>query len=425
MPYELFIGLRYLKAKRKQTFISVITFISILGITVGVTALIIVLSVMTGFEETLKEKILGINAHVVVLGFAGGVRDYDSVAEEIRKVKGVTGVTPFTYNQALVSSPGGATGAVIRGIDLKSAGEVTVLPEKIREGSLEGIAAPLVEAGPAGARKEMAGIALGRELARNLGVSLGDTVNVISPMGVMTPAGPVPRLANFRVTAIFELGMYEYDSSLAFVSLDNARRFFRLGDSVTGVEVRVADIYGADRTATEITKALKERYWARTWMEMNRNLFSALRLEKAAMFIILALIILVAALNIISTLIMVVMEKGKDIAILKSLGATSGGIMRIFMIEGAVIGITGTFLGAVIGVAAALNIEKVVSVIERAFHFKVLPPSVYYIDKLPSKVEPAIVLAIVALSLAISFLATIYPSWQASKLDPAEGLRYE
>lgn len=425
MAYELFIGLRYLKAKRKQTFISVITFISILGITVGVTALIIVLSVMTGFEETLKEKILGINAHVVVLGFIGGVRDYDRVAEEVRKVEGVAGATPFTYNQALLSSPGGATGAVVRGIDLKTSGDVTVLTKRIKEGDINGIRTELVEAGPGAPRKEMAGIVLGSELARNLGVKTGDAVNVISPMGVMTPAGPMPRLSTFRVTAVFELGMYEYDSTLAFISIGNAQKFFRLGDSATGVEVRLKDVYAADKAADEITKALNERYWARTWMEMNRNLFSALRLEKAAMFIILALIIVVAALNIISTLIMVVMEKHKDIAILKSLGATSSGIMRIFMIEGAVIGITGTFLGAVIGVTAALNLETIVSAVERAFHFKVLPPSVYYIDKLPSKVEPGIVAAIVVLSLAISFLATIYPSWQASRLDPAESLRYE
>ncbi len=417
MGYELFIGLRYLKAKRKQTFISVITFISVLGITVGVTALIIVLSVMNGFEENLKEKILGINANVVVTELGQGMRDYDAVAQKVRKMPGITGASPFTYNQAMISSPGGVVGAVIRGLDVKTAGSVTVLPSKIREGTLEGIKAPLKGAAP--------GIIIGSELARNIGVKPGDSVNVISPMGTMTPAGPVPRMAAFHVAGVFELGMYEYDSSMAFISLENSQSFFRLGDTVTGVEVKIDDIYKAEQAADEIMTELKGPYWTRTWMEMNRNLFSALRLEKVAMFIILTLIILVAALNIISTLIMVVMEKGKDIAILKSLGATSGGIMKIFMVEGIIIGVTGTFFGTALGLAAALNLEKIVQFIERAFHFKVLPPSVYYIDTFPSKVEPAVVIVIVLISIGISFLATLYPSWQASRFDPVEGLRYE
>lgn len=419
MSYELFIGLRYLKAKRKQTFISVISFISILGITVGVTALIIVLSVMSGFEENLKEKILGINANVVVTGLGQGIKDYDHVASEVRKVPGVTGATPFTYNQAMISAEGGVIGAVIRGLDAKSASEVTVLPSKVKEGTLDGIEIPIEASG------KKAGIVIGRELARTIGVDVGDEVNVISPMGTMTPAGPVPRIAAFRVTGIFEVGMYEYDSSLAFISLENSQRFFRLGDVATGVEVKIADIYKADEIADRIITALQGPYWTRTWMEMNRNLFSALKLEKVAMFIILTLIILVAALNIISTLIMVVMEKGKDIAILKSLGATSGSIMKIFMIEGLIIGVTGTLMGTALGVAASLNLEGIVAFVERAFHFKVLPPSIYYIDKFPSKVDPFVVGVIVLISISISFLATIYPSWQASRFDPVEGLRYE
>ena len=421
--YELFIGLRYMKAKRKQTFISVITFISILGITVGVTALIIVLSVMNGFEETLKDKILGINAHVVVVGLGSGVKDYQKVTEKVKTVDGVVGATPFTYNQAMIASPnGGATGAVVRGLDTKTAGEVTVLLSRIKQGSIEGLNAPL---GDAKNGAEPGGIILGKELARNIGAQVGDRVNVISPMGTMTPAGPVPRIASFRVTGIFELGMFEYDSTMAFISIGNAQKFFSMGDVATGVEVKIRDIYDAQKVADGIIHKLEGRYWTRTWMEMNRNLFSALKLEKVAMFIILTLIILVAALNIISTLIMVVMEKNKDIAILKSIGATSGSIMKIFMIEGIVIGITGTFFGTALGLAAALNLEKIVGVVEKIFHFKVLPPSVYYIDKLPSKVEPLTVAVIVVISLGISFLATLYPSWQASRLDPVESLRYE
>ncbi len=417
MSYELFIGLRYLKAKRKQTFISVISFISVLGITVGVTALIIVLSVMTGFEENLKEKILGVNANVVVTSFGRGIQDYDRVTTEVKKVKGVVGASPFTYNQAMLSGPSGVIGAVVRGIDSKSAGEVTILPERVKQGSLEGIDAPFEAGAP--------GIVLGKELARNIGAGVGDMVNVISPTGTMTVAGAIPRMAAFKVTGIFEVGMYEYDSSLAFVSLANALRFFRLSGMASGVEVKVVDIYKAGEVAADITSALKGSYWTRTWMEMNRNLFSALRLEKAAMFIILTLIIVVAALNIISTLIMAVMEKGKDIAILKSLGATSGGIMRIFMIEGIIIGLVGTTLGTIIGVGAAMNLEKIVALVERIFHFKVLPPSVYYIDKFPSKVEPVFIIVIIVISISISFLATLYPSWQASRFDPVEGLRYE
>ncbi|MDP2689375.1 MAG: lipoprotein-releasing ABC transporter permease subunit [Deltaproteobacteria bacterium] len=424
MSYELFIGLRYLKAKRKQTFISVITFISILGITVGVTALIIVLSVMTGFEDNLKEKILGVNANVVVTGFSKGMREYREVTEEVVKVPGVTGATPFTYSQAMISSSGGVLGAVIRGVDLDTVGSVTVLPGKIKEGGLEGIGVPFTpEDSAAGAAAP--GIVIGRELARNIGVTVGDKVNVVSPMGTMTPAGPMPRMATFIVSGIFEFGMYEYDSSMAFISMENAQRFFRLGDTATGVEVKIEDIYRAEAVADAIMRELKGPFYTRTWMEMNRNLFSALKLEKVAMFIILTLIILVAALNIISTLIMVVMEKGKDIAILKSLGATSGSIMKIFMIEGIIIGITGTFFGTVLGLAAALNLQRIVELVERVFHFKVLPPSVYYIDSFPSKVEPSVVAAVVLISLGISFLATLYPSWQASRFDPVEGLRYE
>jgi len=423
MSYELFIGLRYLKAKRKQTFISVITFISILGITVGVTALIIVLSVMSGFEEELKEKILGVNANIVVTSFSGPMRDYGRVAEEVRAVGGVTGASPFTYNQAMISGAGGVIGAVIRGVETSTIGTVSVLPDKIREGSLAGLDVSF-EARAEGGRR-LPGIIIGKELARTIGAGVGDRISVISPMGTSTPAGQAPRMAAFEVAGVFAFGMFEYDSNLAFVSLANAQRFFRLGDTVTGVEVKVRDIYDAPAIADDIMGALKGSYWTRTWMEMNRNLFSALKLEKVAMFIILALIILVAALNIISTLIMVVMEKNKDIAILKSLGAPSASIMKIFMVEGLIIGTVGTALGTIVGLAGALNIEPMVGLVEDIFNFKVLPPSVYYIDKLPSKVEPTTVVLVVLLSITISFLATLYPSWQASRFDPVEGLRYE
>jgi lipoprotein-releasing system permease protein len=425
MPYEFFIGFRYLKAKRKQSFISIITLISILGVTVGVAALIIVLSVMTGFEEDLRDKILGVNAHVVVMEVGGGMRGYDSITKEVKGVDGVVGASPFIYNQAMLSSESKAVGVVVRGIDINSVGEVMVLPKKIKSGDIDGLKVQL--GGNYKTAGQLPGILIGRELARNLSLSVGDELNVISPLGMMTAMGTVPRMAKFSVAGIFELGMYEYDSTMAFISLENAQRFFRLGKTVTGIEVRIEDIYKAEAIAGTLRDALGGigPYWVRTWMDMNKNLFSALKLEKIAMFIILALIVLVAAFNIISTLIMVVMEKSKDIAILKSMGATSGGIMRIFMIEGIVIGLSGTALGAIIGLVVAINLEKVVQFIEGLFKFKLLPASVYYIDKLPSKVEPGVVLTVVLISIGISFIATIYPSWQASRLEPVEAMRYE
>ena len=419
MSYEWFIGFRYLRAKRKTTFVSVITFISILGITVGVSALIIVLSVMTGFEEDLKEKILGINAHLIVMEFGAEMPDYRDLASRIKKTGEVAGASPFIYRQAMISSKSGVVGVVLRGIDPDTFSQVTILPGRMKKGSLEGLKASFKEAS---GRGELPGMVIGAELARTLGVWLDDGINVISPLPSV--AAP-PRVARFRVSGIFELGMYEYDSNLAFISIGNAQTFFKTGDSVTGIEVKLRNVYGAEGVKKELLKSLPKPYWIRTWTDMNRNLFSALKLEKVVMFIILTLIILVAALNIISTLIMVVMEKGKEIAILKSIGATSGGIMRIFMIEGAIIGLSGTALGTLLGVVCALNLEGVVGFLERAFKFKILPPSVYYIDRLPSKVEPAVVITIVMVSLAISFLATIYPSWKASRFDPAEGLRYE
>jgi lipoprotein-releasing system permease protein len=317
----------------------------------------------------------------------------------------------------MLSSVGNVVGVVVRGIDLDTVGEVIVLPERMSEGTLEGLRPTFGEAPP--------GVVIGSELARNIGAGVGNEINVISPMARAAGMGAVPRMASFKIAGIFSTGMYEYDSSLAFISIENAQKFFKLGDTVTGVEIKISDIYRAEEVGITIERALGEAYWARTWSEMNRNLFSALKLERVAMFIILMLIIIVAALNIISTLIMVVMEKGKDIAILKSMGATKAGIMKIFMIEGSVIGIVGTFLGTVLGLLAALNLEKVVGFFEWLFEFKVLPPSVYYIDRLPSKVEPTVIVLIVLVSLGISFLATIYPSWRASRFDPVEGLRYE
>ena len=342
MSYELFVGLRYLKAKRKQTFVSLITLISIAGVMVGVTALIVVLAVMNGFKEDLREKILGVTSHVVISRFDGTIPEYQQLRAKVEGIPGVSAATPFIYTQVMLSTRQAISGAVMRGIEPETAAKVINLSKSLKTGSLKDLKA----ADNGGNEISAPGIILGNELARSLGVVRGDLVTVISPFGRLTPLGRVPRSQTFRLVGVFDSGMYEYDSTLAYVSLQAAQRFLGLGDRVTGIEIRVDDVYRADRVAKAIGGALGGYpYWIRDWMRMNRNLFSALKLEKIAMFIILTLIILVAAFNIIGALIMVVLEKNRDIAILKSMGATRRSIMKIFMIEGAVIGIVGTLLG--------------------------------------------------------------------------------
>lgn len=425
MSYELFIGLRYLRAKRKQAFVSIITFISIAGISLGVAALIIVLAVMNGFEAELRNKILGINSHIVLMEYGGSIKDYKKVMREIGEVEGVVASTPFIYSQAMLKRGHSVSGVVLRGLSTESAKRVINLG-KMEEGSVD----YLSEKG----RKTIQlkadvvsfpGIVIGKELARNLGAFLFDTVSVLSPMGVSTPMGMVPRMKKFLVVGIFDSGFYEYDSSLAFLSLKECQKFLNMGDIVTGIEINVVNIYKAKKIAEAIEKKLGYPYWARNWMQMNKNLFSALKLEKRVMFIILSLIVLVAAFNIICTLIMVVMEKNRDIAILKSMGATAKSIMKIFILQGVIIGTIGTILGSAFGLAVALNLEKVSLSIEKLFGFSILPKDVYYLSELPSQVNYGDVFIIVVGTMLICFLSTIYPSLRASRLDPAEALRYE
>ena len=417
LPYELFISLRYLKAKRKQTFISIITFISILGVMLGVMALIVVLAVMNGFEHELREKILGTNAHILLLRYGGGIEDYFEVVNKVEKVPGVRAAAPFIYAQVMLSSKGGVAGAVLRGIDPSSEGKVSSLPQNIKEGSINSLSRS--ELG------QLPGIILGRELAKNLGVFLDDPVTVISPLGDVSPLGMAPRVKRFRVTGIFESGMFDYDSTLAYISLASAQKFLRIGDVATAIEIKVKDIYKARSIAERIERELGFPYKTRDWMEMNKNLFSALRMEKRVMFILLSLIIGVAAFNIICTLIMVVMEKSRDIAILKSMGAKRSSIMKIFVFEGLIVGLVGTFLGSVLGLLIAFNMEGISNFVERLFGFKILPGDVYYISQLPSRVDSLDVMVVVCVAIGISLLATIYPAWKASSLDPAEALRYE
>ncbi len=425
MSFELFISLRYLRAKRKQIFVSIITFISIAGISLGVAALIIVLAVMNGFETDLRNKILGINSHVVLMQYTGAMRNYQTVMNEIEHVEGVVASTPFIYSQAMLRNEGRTSGVILRGISVDSASKVINLG-KMHEGNIDYLSEK--QRSTLGYTKDtstLPGIVIGKELAKNMGLLLFDPVSIISPMGISTPMGMVPKMKKFVVVGIFDSGFYEYDSTLAYISLSDCQEFLNLGERVTGLEIKVNDIYKANIIAKSIEKKLGFPFWARNWMEMNKNLFSALKLEKRVMFIILSLIVLVAAFNIICTLIMIVMEKNKDIAILKSMGATSGSIMKIFVFQGVTIGAIGTLMGCLGGLAVALNLEKISVSVENLFGFKILPGDVYYLSQLPSQVNYSDVAIIVIGTMLICFLSTIYPSRRASKLDPAETLRYD
>ena len=409
MRYELFISLRYLKAKRKQVFISIITLLSMAGVGLGVMALIIVLSVMSGFEEDLKKKILGTNAHLVVLQQGAGMRDYPEILKKVEEAKGVVAATPFIFTQAMLTSENNVHGIVLRGIDPATAGKVINIENTLKKGSMAGLQKDDAEAQP--------GIFIGKELAQTLGVMLDDSVVVVSPMGALAPMGGGPPMKKFRVAGIFDSGMYEYDTSLAYISLKNAQKFLAMGDLVSGLEVKVDDIYAVKKIGDRIRKDLGFPFWTKDWMQMNRSLFAALKLERIVMFIILVLIVLVAAFGIVSTLIMVVMEKNKDIAILKSMGATARSIMRIFIFEGLIIGCVGTLIGLGGGYVVCTLLAK--------YQFITLPSDVYYISRLPVKMNILDFVLVAVSALGISFLATLYPSWQASRLDPAEALRYE
>lgn len=426
MPYEFLISLRYLKAKRKQVFVSVITLISILGIFLGVAALIIVLAVMNGFESDLRNKILGVNAHIILMQNNGPMEDYRKVMKEISAVDGVVASTPFIYTQAMLKNRETVTGSVLRGISLESGLSVINLG-KMREGKIAYLSKEKRADLPLeGEDAALPGIVVGKELAKNLGVFLFDRVSLVSAGGgVTTPFGVVPRVKRFLVVGIFDSGFYEYDATLAYISLGEAQNFLNMNDAASGLEIKVNDIYKAAAIAKNIEAKLDRSFWARTWMDMNKNLFSALRLEKRVMFIILSLIVLVAAFNIISTLIMVVMEKNKDIAILKSMGATSKSVMKIFIYQGLTIGIIGVITGCIGGLLVAFNINRISIFIENLFGFKILPGDVYYLSELPSQVNYGDVFIIIIGTILICFLSTIYPSWRASKLDPAEALRYE
>lgn len=405
--FEWFVSLRYLRAKRKQKFISLITVISILGVAVGVLALIVVLSVYTGFTEGLRDQIIGVNSHALVQRFGSNISDSEGVSAKVQAVDGVEATTPYIYGQALISSANQSSGIVLRGIEPASAMRVINIGQKMQAGSLSDLDKPL----------EVPGIVLGRDMARQLQVGVGAKVRLISPNGPLSPMGVLPKIRTCVVVGIFETGMFEYDSTMGYINLETARSLTDLRQGVHGIEIRVTDIDQADRIATAVQAALGQGYSVRDWMQLNRNLFAGLKLEKMGLFIALDLIILVAALNIISALIMVVMEKTRDIAILKSMGATTKAIMRIFFYQGMVIGLSGTVLGVGggLGLCAILKRYKIIE----------LPPNVYPMSTMPIKVVPADVSVIAVSAILITLLATLYPSWKASRVRPAEALSYE
>ncbi|MEA3241174.1 MAG: lipoprotein-releasing ABC transporter permease subunit [Pseudomonadota bacterium] len=412
MFLEFFIAFRYLLAKRKQIFISLITIISIAGVALGVAALIVVMSVMSGFETELKSRILGNNAHIVVMRYGGAISDYKTIMERVQKVPGVKLAAPFVLNQVMIAHGRTVSGVVFRGINREN----DPLGKDIRSQMTAGSFMKKTADTSTGSQ-DYPGIVLGSELAKNLGVSVGGRVRIISPVGSPTPLGMVPRMKMFQVEGIFSSGMYEYDSSLVYVGLAAAQRLFGLDEKVSGISVQVADVYGAGALGKKIQQLLGYPFWARDWTDMNRNLFSALKLEQVTMFVILMLVILVAAFNIVSTLFMVVMEKHKDIAILKTLGMPARRVMRIFVWEGMIVGVMGTLLGLGAGIGICELLKN--------YHFINLPSDIYYVTTLPVNLKPFYVLLICFVSLLISFLATIYPSYRASKMLPAEALRYE
>jgi lipoprotein-releasing system permease protein len=399
--FEWMVAMRHLRSRRKHAFVSLITVISILGIMVGVAALITVISVMTGFSSYMQDSILGTTSHILIGN--GGMEDAQDIVSRVLELDGVVAAAPYVMGQSLLKVDGDVTGVVVRGIDPVQEAQVTELAGNMTRGSLEDL--------------DDDGIVIGVELARQRGLRIGDQLTLVSPSEISSPFGMVPLMERFAVQGVFDTGMYEYDTGLVLVTTRAAQTFFDLGETVTGVAVKTDDIYRTHETADLIQGELGHSFWVRDWREMNQNLFSALKLEKITMSIILVLIIIVAAFNIIGTLILVVMEKGREIAILKAMGATRRNIGRIFMLEGLIIGLSGTALGLMLGLGLCYILAN--------YQFVELPASVYYVTTLPVKVQFLDVAAICLAALAVSFTATVYPSRRASQLNPVEILRYE
>ena len=413
LPYELLIGLRYTRAKRRNHFISFISLISMLGIGLGVAALIVVLSVMNGFQKELRTRILGVASHIQIVGVSGELTNWQQVAEQALKHPEVRASAPFVQSQGMFSVDGNVKGALIRGILPDREDTVADFRKTIQSGSLDAL------------RPGEFGIVLGADLARSLRVFVGDKVTLIAPQGTVTPAGVAPRLKTFRVVGIFEVGMYEYDSGLALIHLQDAQRLYQMEERVSGVRLKVDDLFQAPRIARELARIVDADAYLHDWTKSHANFFRAVQIEKNMMFIILSLIVAVAAFNLVSTLVMAVTDKQADIAILRTLGARPRSIMAVFVVQGALVGFIGLGLGIAGGVALALNIDVVVPFIERMLGIHFLAKDVYYISDLPSDLQWGDVWGVTLIAFVLSLLATLYPSWRASRVNPAEALRYE
>ena len=415
VPFELFVGLRYTRAKRSNHFISFISMTSMIGIALGVAALIVVLSVMNGFQQELRTRILGVASHLQVTGADNALSDWQRMAGLTALHPEVQASAPYILAQGLLSYGQAVQGAVVRGVLPEQESRVADIGAHIKAGDFTALKAGEF------------GIVLGADLSRMLGVGLGDKVVLMAPQGQFTPTGVVPRIKQFRVVGIFQVGMYEYDAALAFIHLDDAAKLYRMGDKVSGLRLKLADLYQAPQVARDLSRQLGAygNYYISDWTEQHANFFRAVQMEKRVMFVILALIVAVAAFNIVSTLVMAVTDKRADIAILRTLGASPNSIMWIFIVQGALIGVIGTLLGMAGGVLIALNIGTIVPFIEHLFGVQFLAKDIYYISDLPSELQWADVITITGVSLVLSLLATLYPSRRAAKTNPAEALRYE
>ena len=413
MRYELLVGLRYTRARRRNRFIGVNSLVSMIGIAVGVWALIVVLSVMNGFQKEVRTRILGVASHVQLSGDGNRLADWPAVAKLAAQHPRVLATAPYVNAQAMLTAGQAVRGAIVRGILPQEEERVADLGRHMRAGSLDLL------------RPGEFKVILGADLARALGLLPGDKVAVIAPQGLVTPAGVIPRLKQFTVAGIFEAGIADADAALALVNLRDAQTLYQMGEAVSGVRLKLDDLFAARGVARELLAQLPPNVYATDWTRSHANFFRAVEIEKRVMFIILALIILVAAINIVSTLVVAVTDKQADIAILRTLGAAPASVMQIFVVQGMVIGVVGTAIGIAFGIITALNIDVIVPAIESAFQIKFLSKDVYLIPDLPSDLQAGDVTAVTLMALALSFLATLYPSWRASQLNPAEALRYE
>jgi len=410
--FEWMIALRYLRAKRAESFVSVISGFSLIGIALGVATLIIVMSVMNGFRHELLARILGLQGHIIVQGVGQTLSDFDSIAERVRGVPGVVRVAPIVDGQALASGGGSSPGVVVRGIRARDLVSLTMVSQSLSNGALERY-------------RNGDSVIVGARLANKLGIIPGGTITLIAPRGNVTPFGVTPRIKTYTVAGTFNIGMSEYDATFVFMPLSEAQLYFNMGDTVTGLEVMVAQPDSVNAMVEPIARAAGPSAVVRSWQAISQSLFEALEVERNVMFLILTLIILVAALNIVSGLIMLVKDKSGDIAILRTMGATRGAVMRVFLISGASIGVIGTIVGFIIGVVFCANIESIRQFLSSLTGTTLFNPEIYFLSRMPAEMDPSEVVAVVLMALGLTFLATLYPSWRAARLDPVEALRYE